>query len=177
MQKPDNFDQDKDVYAYIWGEKSGEYSHVYVRVFNLGTDYFDRLKLEITSQGGGDSVCKTQATPKLYAFRHGMSGNHSDMMTLREMEQAVKVMRKINKKLGDGGYVDESNGFARYAIRVLEAAGVKHFFINERFARGFSGSITEALPYTNHPLNAFVALQALEKAAIEAVQPSAWSYA
>ena len=162
-------DEFKTPYAYIFAQKSGDYTHVYVRVINVGRPYNDlsNVTLEINSQGGGCSELRDY----LYGFKHGIVGSgYGSIASLSELEVGVKVMRKVERRLAKDGYPSSNEGFAAYAGCVLGALGVKHFFYNPHFNIGFSGGIIEALPHTKSLAKAVLEIAKLEGKAIEEAQ-------
>ncbi|WP_323016415.1 hypothetical protein [Castellaniella sp.] len=169
------FDRDRDIYAYIWGDKFESWSHINVRIFNAVRSVwsYDGIWIEARCQGGGSGY-RDDGTPEMYGFQWG-AVPQATVMSLCAVESAAKAMRKIARKF-ESEDLRESLGFASFASKLLRAAGAKHCFINQNFNRGFEGAITESLPCFTTPEDIYRELDALERAALAQVaSKSEWA--
>lgn len=117
-------DNDKPyAYAYIEQGNPGYYGHMHldIRLGRAGSNLGG--KIAVSCQIGSDSGYEPQFA-KTYAWRHGFVHSGYDAMTLAELEQGVKAMRKVEKGferlVAQGGY---PVCFAEYCLYVLDAAG------------------------------------------------------
>jgi hypothetical protein len=95
---------------------NGEYGHINIHVYEM----FGRgATLKISCQSGGVEPRET------YAWKHGLSNDYS-VMGVETLKKGYWLMRsierKMEKKRDEEGPV---RSFADYALRVLQAAGVR----------------------------------------------------
>lgn len=124
-------DTDKDIYATVQPvEAKHGYAHIHVFIHNTSPSMFssEGVRIEATCQIGS---ANGDIGNKSYAHRWGASAYTSDSMNLIQLEKAVKVMRKIERKMND--FYDDLGSpldFSEFAARVIKAAGAKtvHFY-------------------------------------------------
>ena len=136
----ENFDSNKTPYAYIATSGDRTYGHMNVTIYNvIGSDNYwtYRPLLTVTSQIG--STDYDEQRKALYATRYGVVGPSRDQMSLRDLEESVKFMRKFERRLAK---MEEENGpvksYADLCWRVIVCSGVERAFINPNYGAGYS---------------------------------------
>lgn len=137
----ENFDSNKTPYAYVATTGNRTYGHMNVTIYNVIGDpdayWAYRPLLTVTSQIGSPD-CSEQRE-KLYATRYGVVGSAHDQMSLKELEDSVKFMRKFERRMAR---MEDENGpvksFADLCWRVIVCSGVERAFVNPNYGAGYS---------------------------------------
>lgn len=157
-------------YAIAQASTSHGYGHISIHLYE--TMPYSRATVKISCQTGGSS---SDAEPQSYAWVHGLSKDYG-VLTLSDLKEGASVLRKIDRGLIAAAEDDRRNGlgsnyvnsFARYALRILLAAGVKKVYVNPNIGRSFNDY--KELPCASMPRDADDAyewLSALESLLIE----------
>lgn len=135
----ENFDNNKTPYAYVATTGDRTYGHMNVTIYNvIGSDNYwaYRPLLTVTSQiGSTDYDAQREA---LYATRYGVVGPSRDQMSLKDLEESVKFMRKFERRLAK---MEEENGpvqsYADLCWRVIICSGAEIAFANPHYGSGY----------------------------------------
>lgn len=136
----ENFDSNKTPYAYVATTGDRTYGHMNVTIYNvIGSDNYwaYRPLLTVTSQIGSSDY--DEQRERLYATRYGVVGPSRDQMSLKDLEESVKFMRKFERRLAK---TEEESGpvksFADLCWRVIVCSGVERAFVNPNYGAGYS---------------------------------------
>lgn len=112
-------------YAYAFMREEHGYGHMMVNIHLTGKNEYSRpdgvvgISCQIGSTYGGDQTRET------YCWNYGFDARHGKG-SLVELEEAVKVMRKIARKMQQMyDQFGAPKNYADYCQRVLLSAGVK----------------------------------------------------
>lgn len=125
-----------EIYAYARGVFEGNFGHLNIHVHEMFG--YGSTTLKISCQTGGLS-----GQINSYAWEHGLSNDYS-VLGLDTLKRGYLAMRRADRLLcamrNDRGYPET---FADYAIRVLQAFGVRRVYVNPRVNGGISGQVTD----------------------------------
>lgn len=139
------FDQYKDVYAHARITADHGYAHIDIHVYNLFDGWSSKPTLRITCQAGHGMG----GTPHGETYGHDFGISHDFCcLGLHFAEQAVKVLRKVDRKLEREGYPKYGVTFATYATQILYAIGVERVFINEEWGGPIRNKLTDLPCYS-----------------------------
>lgn len=123
------------VYAHIRASVEYNYGHINVHCYELFGWNGPTLKISCQTGGSEKSVS--------YAWQHGLSDDFS-VIGMNACRLGYLLLRKISKRLKE---VEDEHGsptsFADYAVRVLQAAGIRRVYMTPGINGSISGAITD----------------------------------
>lgn len=147
--------RENPAYAFANASFSHGYGHVTIHVYELFG--YGRATLKISCQTGGSS------SEGSYAWEHGLSNDYS-VIELDTLKRGCTLMRRVERLLAkDREELGEPQTFAEYALRVLQATGIRQVHLNTKVNAGFYGAIKDLPSFSpNHP-QLQTELQAMEQ--------------
>ena len=139
------FDQDKSKYAYIKMYGNYGYGHIDTTIYHMTDRMWSAPTLNVTSQLG---MAGRDPEPncEIYAWRFGALPYCSDLLCLSDMEDVIKPLRTINKrieKLADK--LGTPRTFQEFLFRVLISSNLDYVIANPNYGGGYSCKL-EDLP-------------------------------
>jgi len=143
----EKFSAYSDKYALVRIHGEFGYGHMDAYISNMVDSYGTKPTIKVTSQIGGETT--RDGSDPVYAWAWGMS-NDMSVTTVYEMEQMIKVMNKITRRLkAMDDQLGRATTFYEYMARILISSGVEHVFINKEFGGSLVGRELTDLPWFN----------------------------
>lgn len=151
----------EEVYAVANAVHQYGYGHVTIYIHNaLG---FNGGNIKIDCQAGGTSPGET------YSWKYGVWKDY-DVLDVETLRRGYWLMRAMKRKL-DKAYTDHgrAKNYAEFALRVMQAAGVRRVYLRPGINSTFHGDVTTLHGYSpvrNHDA-LLIELSNMEQAIIQ----------
>lgn len=119
------------VYALACSRREFGYGHIILHVHELFTNGGNGTTIKLSCQVGGNIQSKS------YSWVHGLWNNYETINT-QTLHQGYLLMRRADKVL-EKLYQEKGSPqtFAEYAVRVLQALGVRRVSVNSMINAGY----------------------------------------
>ncbi|GBG14340.1 lipid kinase [Novimethylophilus kurashikiensis] len=130
--------RENPVYAYVRASQAHGYGHIYIDCFELFG--YSGPTLRLSCQMGGESHTTSYAWEFGLSNDYGVIGEYACHKGYLLMRRANRVLKELNDTVG------YSANFANYAVRALQAAGVRKVYFNDNLRGEIGGKGVKELP-------------------------------